>query len=39
MSENVDAVPMQWMKFATRWMQYDVMEDAVLTKSDAVSLQ
>ena len=39
MSSNVDAVPVQWMKCNTKWMQYVVMEDAVPMKVDAVLLQ
>ena len=38
-SGNVDAVPMQWMKSPTSWMQYIVMEEAVPMKLDAVLLQ
>ena len=38
LSENLDAVPMQWMQCPTRWMSYVVLEDAVPTKVDAVSL-
>ena len=38
LSGNVDAVFMQWMQCPIRWMQCVVMEDAVPTKVDAVSL-
>ena len=34
-SLNVDSVPMQRIQFHRVWMQYIVMEDAVLTKVDA----
>ena len=39
LSLNVDAVPMQWLQCHRRWIQYVVMDDAVPTKVDAVSLQ
>ena len=37
-SLNVHAVPMQWLQCHRRWIQYVVMDDAVPTKVDAVSL-
>ena len=39
LSGNVDAVPSQWMQCPTRWMQYVMMDEAVLMKVDAVSLK
>ena len=36
---NVDAVLMQWMQCPSRWMPYDVLEDSVIMKEDAVILQ
>ena len=39
MSGNVDALPMQWMKCPTRWMQYVLTEDAVPIMVDAVLLK
>ena len=39
LSLNLDAVPMQWLQFQRSWMLYVVMEDSMLTKVDAVSLQ
>ena len=39
LSENVDAVVLQWMQCPTRRMQYVMTDEAVLNKVDAVSLQ
>ena len=39
MSKNADAVPRRWMLCPKWCMQYDVMEDAVPMKADAVFLQ
>ena len=39
LSEKMDAVPRHWMQCPTRWMQYVMMDDAVLMTVDAVSLQ
>ena len=36
---NVDAVLMQWMQCPSIWMPYDVLEDSVIMKEDAVILQ
>ena len=36
---NLDAVLMQWMQCPSRWMPYDVLEDAVIMKEDAVIQQ
>ena len=35
---NVDAVLMQWMQCPKLWMSYVLMEDAVHTNEDAVSM-
>ena len=39
LSLNFDAVHMQWMPCATRWMQSVLTDDAVPMKVEAVSLQ
>ena len=39
LSQNVAAVPMQWMQCPSRWMQYAVTDDAVPMKVDAVCMQ
>ena len=39
LSLDVDAVPMPWLQCHRRWMQFVVLEEAVLMKVDAVSLQ
>ena len=36
---NVVAGVIQWMQCLTRWMKYDLSEDAVPMKVDAVNLQ
>ena len=38
-SLNLDAVTMQWMQCATRWMQSVMMDDAVPMKVDPMFLQ
>ena len=39
LSVNFDAVPMLWMKSPINWMQYNMTDDVVPMKLDAVSLQ
>ena len=38
LSQNVAAVPMQWMQCAKMWMQYVMTDDAVPTKVDALCM-
>ena len=38
-SLNFDAVPMQWMQCATRWMQSVTMDAAVPIRVETVSMQ
>ena len=36
---NLDAVLMQWIQCPSRWKPYDVLEDSVILKMDAVILK
>ena len=36
---NVDALLTQWMQCPSLWMTYDMLEDSVIRKDDAVILQ